>query len=549
MSRFLNHFADDVCAFQWRYADLSPLIFKQWREDHEKSAFPSVYRFMFPDNQNNGNDAGHAIVLDGPPSTMESWAEIKDPVAVNLQTKSNGVQTIKTTTFTHPQEELKNGIIPASCQEIGETVTEPPKTFVNRDGVQSDDDGAGNRHQELLILECQEQFDENNVQEVKTIKSSLCSIEEEESKAPEAKKNEIAISSSGIVIAGKEQEPVVMIVAEEQQQRKRSVGNKVITPAIELRIEEYDSDEDVEEEIMPDGGLIRSVEGEHKIDAETAICIDHDASDDDDDDYNNNKIIHVHEENDDDVAKPAALEVKEPLLINEIAITADVHRVDQDRLEDVLLRDNQSAVATIEESQKERQSKEALEMEIIEEISHDGGNEAKVIGGVAEGENLRGRDETPTSESTSEGTVKSINSTKDCADVDDNVDNTTVKRPPGEARGECDINATKRTVIERESCPTAPAPLVGGENRNMNVQIRRKQYDVISSFDDYITSSSSLDDLDTVSSFGESSCSVVSGSERMSAVEEEEMVEDQEVDDGAEFWIKALQDGQKELVS
>lgn len=147
--------------------------------------------------------------------------------------------------------------------------------------------------------------------------------------------------------------------------------------------------------------------------------------------------------------------------------------------------------------------------------------------------------------------MKSINSTKDCDD--DNVDKIKVI-PSGEARGESDINATqgRGTVIERESCRPAPALVVGGESRNMNVQIRRKQYDLISSLDDYITSSSSLDDLDTVSSFGESSCSVVSGSERMSAVEEEELVENQD-DDGAEFWIKVLQDGvnerQKELVS
>lgn len=88
------------------------MIYKRWREDHEKSAFPSVYRFMFPDKNDStdGNDAGHAIVLDGP-STMGSNSEIKDPVAVNLQTKDGA----KTTTFTH-QEEKENGIIPASCR-------------------------------------------------------------------------------------------------------------------------------------------------------------------------------------------------------------------------------------------------------------------------------------------------------------------------------------------------------------------------------------------------------------------------------------------------
>lgn len=586
-------------AFQWRFADPAPLIFHLWQEGHEKTAFPSVYEYLFLGSNcsldNNNPKEGSS---DTCPSGGEDVDRLGDSIAytdaVDCSALPEAVELNAPEVIpSRHEEEVETK---ASCQGIdsktGKEQQQPPlkpkrtttatkETFVNEDAElqrhvivpSCDDDGM--EEQKLLVFleekECSQSSSggdlELRTKHAKSIKSArafACDVveeREEESSAPAATPipkvlvedctgavipNELAISS-----ANYDRQPAVnAAVVEVQNRNSRNVGNKVIIPpAIELRIDEDDEvmGASLMEDIKPvggaavdrGGGLRKSVEG----DAEIAIC-----SNDDDQvgggDYNNNSktnVIRDYDEDDDDAK----------LLISEIATNADVHPVP-----------GQVMMMPAEDNHKA--SGEEVELLVDKEsaaiaISHnkvggEGGvdDEGKVI--VAKGEREHDVSNCKKEENILIDAAKSTikGGDQDYCDRNANCRNEittgegvkTTLSAQGEKSNQ--TATTEGMLIARES------NRVGGNDddgeRNVNVQIRRKQYDIIAKFDDYITatSSSSMDDLDTVSksSFdeldgGSDSVLMESGSESVDVKEQVNSSREEDTE-RTDFWIKEV---------
>lgn len=602
-------------AFQWRYADTSSLIHKQWQEDHEKTAFASVYHFMF---SNNAAAADSASASD-PAAEITDECPNGNAIATRKEKKEEGVVVDKSALrVVHLNEK--------SCQQgriVVVTVKEktPPQidstTFVNedadlqgyvivdREGEEEDGNVQDAEERKLFISEETEEeelkaltektIDLERRNHVQSIKCTADADEKQEGekeskvqeniKAPEAlrlvssaaeketeEEEEIAISSEDLPVKlHDDQQPAEQqIVAEERRTviNSRNPSNKVIIPVIELRIDEEEEEELdqavdsaraaaplplMEDIIKPvgaaaddrGGGLIvggagKSVDAECEIDAEIAIC---------NDDRNNNNVIRgrsLQEEQQDAEEEEVDDDASKRLLINEIATKADVHPVPPQIV--ITEGDNHQAAhgggltlivdRGVEEDEEVEPSKEST-------ISHHHkveGNEAKVI--VAEGERE--------SHGAGDSVGKSTNFTKVGEKQENDCDkNQTANKPlppDSPTKDDSDIAMPLPPSNVGKRMESGGRVGGGGERKNVNVQIRRKQYDVISSLDDYITSSSSVDDLDTVSSSCDDYGSRVgvtsdleSGSERLSALE----VDSTSTEDVAESWIKELMDEQK----
>lgn len=388
---------------------------------------------------------------------------------------------------------------------------------------------------------------------------------------------EVETSSSPIISFAAnhddQKQPAVIVdeVKETEEKEKiinsRNASNKVIIPAIVLRIDEDEevaeevvgSDhgvavgdaptEEEEEDIKPvgaaasdRGGGLRRWSGGVEGGCEIAICTN--------DDYNNNQLIK------DD-------QLSERLLINQIATSADVHPQPSTAPESptttaITDEDNQAAVSLAVTAGGDHKEPPTKESTSSHQESTSEGNEAKVI--------------TPQGEREENSTVEVLVETKEEAlpfaevVVCDNdrkarhsADGKELTAITADSDGSASaenkvVDGTNTAGVGRESGSVGVVVHDGGE-RNTNVQIRRKQYGVISSLDDYITatSSSSMDTLDTLSSVrdydeptsgggvgGMTTTSVESGSERisMSSTMDSRVSEDGE--DRTEFWIHAL---------
>lgn len=548
------------------------MIFKQWQEDHEKSAFSSVYNFMFSSNAadnsppDDGQDAGNVTVTVPLPSPSAV------PVANSNEESCQGIEEPKTTTTTTLVNEDGGAV---KQQKLKLSVVSEEDNC--NDGQAMNDDLERTDHEQFL--KCKKPPRGKNIN------------------APKPSSPRLADAGSHVIsdaISPKHDQPAVIVAVE--RKRKVMAGNKVITPAIELRIDEEVEEEEEEDVLISDsllrieevvgaltttaaikpvgaaaddrgGGLRKSVDAECEIDAEIAIFRAHD----DDagekwaaqEDYNNNSVIR--DDYDDEASKR--------LLINVIATNADVHPEPSTATTVIsAVVDNHKAAPA--GSSSEAASKESTSSH------HEIRDGAKVIVAKGERESLLqliaegvGGEKPPPNDA-----VKSTNSTKVVVGCDNK--NKTADRSGGEGEKEqqsCIKPSTATKGDRNGNCAATPPTLianrmvmeresdrgVGGERRNLNVQIRRKQYDLICSFDDYITatSSSSLDDLDTLSLFddddygeqvgaGGGGISVESGSERMSKVEvgdaeEAESTISREDVKRTAVWIKEVLDEQQ----
>lgn len=511
------------------------MIFKLWQEDHEKASFPSVYKFIFGGDRTRSTSCGNAEdAVDGHNATLTAGVSSSSPrlpaegdvpttaaASQDLNEKSchgmdrNGNVAVETVT----QTVVVNKAI--ATAEKKEMQLEPLDESIKRSSKSSSQEEQTNSPQDIRLVVVEEKEEEKN-------RNAGIS-------------NEIAISSSSSSTlrdnkVGQPAEiPPAAVAQHERETDSHNGGNKVIIPVIVLRIDEEEDDvgalldqqakETEEEDIKPVGAAVTD-RGGGLVVRSGVLAAEEIASiirNGDCNNNNNNKELikeSLHCDEDD-----------ERLLINET--TADVHpEPPLEEHEDVLLlvideEEREESVDHDDHKADEKEEKEPLPSKesTVSHAEPERAEETKVIVAIGERKTKDVGD--------AEG-VKNYSSAGEKIVCDKNLNSNNegemqMKVLEEVTKGDTPLNAD-RLPIDRVGSRVGGGE-VDSERGNTSVRIRRKQYDFIASFDDYITatSSSSMDDLDTVPSFSgddqESMGSSVmeSGSERLT----EEWLEEQ----------------------